>query len=173
MQRRNNDKADRTNNRDIHTQTAKESRGLTPSRPCSLWSVPVRCWPVVNPVNHQALPLHHFSPFSSAYLFLYRPLPLCCQGDLCTLVLTRCGKEDGRRRKAGERTRGVGLIQTSAFQHVNNRRPKKHNQHLLCCRINRNSALSESVNSVNNGLLIVESTPTMIKTINLEGWGVK
>lgn len=93
--------------RDIHTNTEKESRGFTPPRPCSLWSALVRCWPVVNPVNHQALP-SITSPFSSAYLFLYRPLPLCCQGDLCTLVLTWCGKEDGGRGEAGERTRGLG-----------------------------------------------------------------
>lgn len=54
--RNNNDKAEKTINRDIHTKTAKERRGFSPPRPCSLWSVLVRCWPIVNPVNHQALP---------------------------------------------------------------------------------------------------------------------
>lgn len=56
MERKNNDKPDKTNNRDLHTKTAKESRGLTPHRPCSLWSVFLSRWPVVNLAKHQALP---------------------------------------------------------------------------------------------------------------------
>lgn len=109
---RNIGEAEKTSNKDIHTKAAKESRGLAPPRPSRLWSVLLRCWPVVNPVNHQALPSITSLPFSSAYLYLYRPLPLCCQGDLCTLVLTWCWKKRGWRERgaAGERTKGVGMI---------------------------------------------------------------
>lgn len=105
---RNIGEAEKKSNKDIHTNTAKESRGLAPPRPNSLWSVLLRCWPVVNPVNHQALPSITSLPFSSAYLYLYRPLPLCCQGDLCTLVLTWCWKKRRWRERgeAGERTKG-------------------------------------------------------------------
>lgn len=69
----------------------REQRAHSPQTR-SLWSVLVRLWPAVNPCESLGSGLYHFSPFSSAYLFLYRPLPLCCQGDLCTLVLTWCGK---------------------------------------------------------------------------------
>lgn len=61
--KKNNDKAEKTSNKDIHTKTEKESRGLTPPRPGRIWSVLLRCWPVVNPVNHQALPSITSLPF--------------------------------------------------------------------------------------------------------------
>ena len=74
MEGENEHKAEKTSNRGIHTKTAKESRGLTPHRPRSLWSVLVRCWPVVNPVNHQALPSITSLPF---LLLIYFSIDRC------------------------------------------------------------------------------------------------
>lgn len=108
---------------EAYIQRQQKSRGLTPPRPCSLWSVLVRCWPVVNPVNHQALPSITSLPF---LLLIYFSIDRCLSVARVTFAHWYWHDVEKRIERKERQVKGRGGWDDlmAAFLQVNNQRLK-------------------------------------------------